>query len=248
MGYRRYAQYGVLLAAGLVLYACSSTVAALTSSSPNYQIVETEFNAGTNVNSCSGGGQYCARTTMGSLMVGDSEAGSRRVEFGPITEDQPALEVIVEPGESDLGVLTTEHTATSSVVVKVRNYLSNGYVLQFTGSPPKYSTHALATPSTPTASAAGTEQFALNAVANTEPKTLGANPVQVPSGQFSFGEIMPGYATPNVYKYTSGDTIARSLSESGQTDYTISMIVNIANNTPAGHYSGEFSAVVIPTY
>ncbi len=239
--------YGLLgVVAVLALYSYSDSTLAVTSSSPNYQMVETEFNAGANINSCSSG-QYCARTTMGSLVVGDGTAGDKRAEFGSITEDQPALEVIVQAGASDLGTLTTEHTASSSVLVKVRSYLSNGYVLQMTGSPPKYGTHALAAPTTPTASSPGTEQFGINAVKNTIP-TVGENLANVPSSAFSFGEIMPNYAMPNVFKYTSGDTIARSLSESGRTDYTISMIVNVSNSTPAGHYSGDFSVVVVPTY
>lgn len=246
MWYRRYRRYGLLaLVFGLVCYGGSGIVAAVPSQSPNYQIVETEFNTGSNINSCSGA--YCARTTMGSLTVGNSSAAGKRAEFGPITEDEPALEVIVEVGTSDLGTLTTESTATSSAVVKVRNYLSNGYVLQVTGDPPRYGSHMLATPSSPTASTPGIEQFGINAVDNTDPD-VGANLVHRPSGEFSFGEITPDYATPNLFKYASGDTVAQSPSESGQTDYTISMIVNIANNTPAGQYVGEYSIVVIPTY
>jgi hypothetical protein len=70
----------------------------------------------------------------------------------------------------------------------------------------------------------------------------------VPSTQTSFGQAADDYAVPNLFKYVSGDVVAYSDSESGRTDYTISMIVNVAGSTPAGQFTGEYSAVVIPVY
>ncbi len=229
----------------LITIGGASAAFAETSSSANYQLSESGFNAGSLDETCSG--QYCARTSIGDLAVGNSLGATSTANFGPITPNEPSLEVIVEPGASDVGVLTTERTATKTMVVRVRNYLSGGYILQITGNPPRYGNHTLATPSTPTPSQQGTEQFAINAAVNTSP-AVGAAPVQVPSGQFSFGVVNADYAIANQFKYTSGDDIAYSLTESGRTDYTISMIINIAQNTPAGRYSGDFSVVVIPVY
>jgi hypothetical protein len=70
----------------------------------------------------------------------------------------------------------------------------------------------------------------------------------VPADTVTFGVVDEDYNTPNSFKFTSGDVVARSQAETGRTDYTISMIVNISNSTPAGHYSGDFSAVVIPDF
>lgn len=215
------------------------------SSSQNYQIVEQEFGAGSSAESCSG--TYCARTTIGDLAVGDAKATQTAAKFGSVTPGEPSLEVIVDPGESNLGELTTERTATKTMIVRVRSYLSNGYFLQISGAPPKYKNHTLATPSSPTTSRPGTEQFAINAVANTTP-SVGANPAQVPSSEFSFGELDSKYNQPNMFMYNSGDTVARSQTESGRTDYTISMVVNISSQTPAGHFSGDYSAVVVPMF
>jgi len=220
-------------------------VFATASSSQNYQIVEQEFGAGSSAETCSA--SYCSRTSIGDLAVGNATAGASSAEFGPITPDEPSLEVIVDPGESNLGELTTERTASKTMVVRVRSYLSNGYYLQITGTPPKYKNHTLATSGSPVASNPGTEQFGINAAANTTP-SVGANPVQVPSGEFSFGELENNYKTANMFMYRSGDTVARSETESGRTDYTISMIINIANSTPSGHYTGDFSAVVVPVF
>lgn len=224
---------------------CIGSAFATTSSSPNYQLSEADFTAGTSLESCSG--QYCAHSTLGDLAIGSSEAVPLTAEFGSLVEEEPVLEVIVEPGSSNLGVLSTDRTATKTSVIKVRNYLSGGYVLQMIGDPPKYQDHTLATPKAPSVSSAGTEQFAINAVANTSP-AVGSDPVQVPSNQTSFGFAEDQYNTPNLFKYISGDVVARSNTESGQTNYTISMIVNISNSTPAGHFTSDFAAVVIPVY
>jgi hypothetical protein len=219
-------------------------VAAISSSS-SYQVTETEFGAGSSAQTCSG--QYCSQTSIGDMSASSSTTAAYSAKFGTITSSEPLLEVIVEPGTSDLGVLTAEHTATKTMVVRIRNYLSGGYTLQIAGDAPKVGTHTLNVPTTPTASAPGTEQFAINAVANTTP-SVGAGPVQVPSDQTSFGVVADDYHTPNLFKYASGGVVARSNSESGRTDYTISMIVNISNKTPAGHYSGDYAAIVIPVY
>lgn len=232
---------------GMAVVAGFSTLPAfaLSSTSQNYQIVEQEFGAGSSLESCSG--QYCARTSIGDLAVGSATSQTISAEFGSITPSEPSLEVIIDPGVSNLGELSTETTASKTMIVRVRSYLSNGYYMQINGEPPKYGDHTLATPSSPTASTPGVEQFAINLVANTVP-SVGAGPVQVPSSEFSFGEIEPAYATANLFKYSNGEIVARSDTESGRTDYTVSMIVNISSATPAGKYNGDFSAVVVPAF
>jgi hypothetical protein len=236
---------GLMLLGAVVVISGAGTAFAQTSNSSNYQVTETQFGSSSTKQTCSS--QYCAATSIGDMSAGTSSSTSHTATFGSITPNEPLLEVIVDPGESNLGVLTAETTATKTTTVQIRNYLSSGYVLQIIGDPPKYSNHTLNTPTTPTASDPGTEQFAINAAANTTPN-VGAGPVQMPSSHFSFGVVNDDYHTSNMFKYVSGDVVAHSPAESGRTDYTISMIVNIANNTPAGHYSGDFSAVVIPVY
>lgn len=231
---------GVLAVGGHV--AAQSAPAAV---SENYQMTEMQFGGGSTLESCSG--EYCAQATIGDMMAGESNSENTTATFGSNTPDQPLLEVIVDPGVTDFGVLETTKTASKTMVVRVRNYLSDGYMLQIVGEPPKTNGHTLATPKTPTASTPGTEQFAINVAANTTP-AVGANPVHVPSGEMSFGYAEENYATSNRFMYRSGDVVARSDTASGRTDYTVSMIVNISNKTPAGHFSGDYSAIVIPIY
>lgn len=219
---------------------------AQTSKSNSFQVTETQFSSGATLQSCSS--QFCAKATIGDMASGGKSASpNSSAQFGSETDSEPMLEVIVDSGASDLGELTTEKTATKTMIVRIRNHLSGGYMLQIVGDPPKYNGHTLETPSTPTASTPGTEQFAINAVKNTNPN-VGADLVQVPSDQTSFGEVEEAYSVPNVFKYRSGEVVARSQTESGRTDYTISMIINVSNSTPAGHYTGDYSAVVIPVF
>ena len=236
--------------AGLVLFiALIGGVGVLTHSaqaetlvSPSYQITESQFGTGSSLESCST--EYCARVTIGD----DSNASSATsAEFGKANYSEPLLEMIIESSSSNLGDLSTERTGTKVMNEKIRNYLSGGYMLQIIGDPPKYQDHMLSTSNTIIESLPGTEQFGINVVKNTIPQ-VGENPVLQPSGGDGTSLIAAGYNTPNVYKYVNGDTIASSQENNGGADLTISMIVNISNSTPAGQYSGDFAAVILPNY
>lgn len=236
-----------LVAAGLLVAGLFrvSLVSAEEVSSGSYSASEVQFGIGQEPSSCSG--SYCATASIGDPTVADS-LGASSASFGIIAADsEPLLEMIVDAGSSNLGTLSTSQTATKTMVVRIRSYMSDGYTLQINGSPPAYDGYTMSTPTTPTASTTGMEQFGINVVANTIP-SVGANPVQVPSDIFSFGQVMPDYVTPNLFKYIDGDVVASSEVESGQTDYTISMIVNISNATPAGHFAGDYLAIVVPRF
>lgn len=230
-----------------IFLSATGTVYATTSSSSNYKVSETQFGGGSTQQTCST--QYCAQVTLGNTSS-NNQPVSTSASFDPIAPDSndPRLDMIVETGSSNLGDLSTEQTATKTVIVRIRNYLNDGgYALQVIGNPPAFKNHTLTTPAVPTASNPGTEQFGLNVVTNTSP-SLGANPVQVPSDGMTFGEAADNYKTANQFMYNSGDTVAHSVLKTGRTDYTISIIVNIAPDTPAGNYTSQFAAVAVPVY
>lgn len=228
------------LSVGVVFRA--NRVLAQSSASPGYQMVEAEFGASNLDESCSG--SYCATTSMGGF-TGTSSATSAEVGVAKYTE--PTLEMVVIGGASNLGMLSTENTATATIEIKIRNYLTGGYQLLIIGEAPQYNNHKLATPAEPTVSKPGTEQFGMNIVKNTTPN-VGKDPVQDPADEGIFGEPDEAYATANMFMYKSGDVFARSVQNTGGTDYTVSMIVNISNVTPSGHYSSDFAAVIIPAF
>lgn len=245
-GLRYHLKRVLIVALGVFVLGGATAVHANTSTSPNYQITEAEFGAGGTIDSCSV--RYCARASIGSVAAGGSGDGQSTASFGAIEQEgEPLIETIIEDGESDLGDLSTDRTSTKIMRVHIRSYLSGGYTLQIIGDAPKYEGHALRSSGTPGPSTKGVEQFALNAVANPV-LGIGQDPVRKPSDEPGIGAVEDKYRTPDMFAYRSEDVIARSDSESGQTLYTISMILNVAGSTPAGHYVSDFSAVVIPTF
>ena len=237
----------VALMIGIIGLLSSPVVFATTSTSPSYQLSEPEFGAGSALETCSG--QYCAQATIGSLTGEDATSPSYTASFGPLsTDSEPSLDIIVNPGDSNLGILSTDSTAWITASVQVRSHLAGGYYLQVYGSAPTYADHTLRTPSSPIASTPGEEQFAINAVANTTPN-IGLDPVYTSSTPLEGGTVLTeNYRTADTFMYQSGDTLAEVTGESSQIQFTISMIVNVSGSTPAGHYSGDFSAVVTPRF
>ncbi len=146
-----------------------------------------------------------------------------------------------------MGVVSPHTTGTANDTIKVLSYLSSGYVLQIVGTPPSQGTHTLTALTTPSTSQPGTEQFGMNLAANTTP-AIGANPVQVPSSAFAFGYATTNYDQADLFTYNNNDIIAKSNSSSGETDYTLSIIMNVSSVTPGGQYSGTYSAVAVPTF
>jgi hypothetical protein len=219
------------------------------SSSSTYRVDEYFFGTGGELNACSGA--YCSKLAAGETTVGSTESDAYLAQAGFNTTDVPLLEVAVN-GSVDFGVLGRSTTGTGTATVQVRTFLASGYVMRIVGDPLSYTTggntHVLASPNAPTASATGTEQFGINLRANTNPTNFGANPVQVPDDTFSFGQPETNYDTPNLYMYQSNSAVASSNQSSGQTNYTISMIVNISDVTPAGKYTGALSVVVTSTF
>lgn len=236
----------IILAVFAVVFAIGGTVSATSSShSAHYKITETQIGAGSVLNDCSA--SYCSKISVGDLVVGSGKSDLYSAQFGSNTSATPLLEVITQAGVQNLGVLSTERTASATVSIKVRTYLSGGYSMFISGNPPSQGTHTLTTTSAPETSRPGVEQFGVNLAKNTTPN-IGVDPVQVPSDQISFGRPAVDYAYPDNFKYVPGQTVASSSSSTGETDYTLSMVINISDSTPDGHYHGSLSAVVVPVF
>jgi len=232
----------------LSLQLASSTVAsAQRTSSTNYSTNEYFFGTGgdPDLNSAS----YKARAAAGALGVGDASSTSYNAKAGTITPKDEFIEFVVNSSTINLGLQSTGSTSTGTGTFYVRVYLANGgYAVRNASPAPKTGSYTMASPSSPVASAVGTEQFGINLVANTSPTTFGAAAVQVPDSTFSFGAAATGYNTTNVYKYVNDDIIAQSTKSTGQTTYTISYIMNISSRTPAGTYTMNHILVATGTY
>jgi hypothetical protein len=242
---RGFRQFGVMTAmAVMLLCGWVGVAAADSSSSPNYKVEGVQFGSGSG-DSCSG--NYCAQSSVGDTLAGTASSANYGVQFGPTIDKSPLLQVIMIGNTQNLGVLDTDRTATATNVVKVRDYYSRGYTMQMSGEPPTQGTHALTPLPSPTTSHQGAEQFGINLVANDAPE-VGANPIQRPGDQGDFGTPTLDYAYPNLFKYSNNDTIASSQATNGETEYTISMIINVSSTTPLGRYGGGFSIIVIPAF
>lgn len=190
---------------------------------------------------------YSARDAGAGAISGESESDNFKVDAGAITPDEPTLAFYVSSSDVDLGSLSTSLTSTGTATFSALNYTSFGYVVQAVGDAPDNGQHTLSNMSSPGPSVAGTEQFGINLVANSSP-TIGADPVQQPDNSFGFGQPTSGYDTIDTFKYVPGEVIAQAAKSSGRTDYTISFIANVSNNTPGGSYSGSQTLVLIGTY
>lgn len=216
--------------------------------SQNYRIDEATLGAG-NMNQASSN-NFSAQSGFGDLGIGNSASANYQVNAGSQTSPDPVLSVAITSTVADFGVFSPSTTTTANSTFSVINYTSYGYAVQITGAPPTSGAHTLKGMTTTSISQPGIEQFGINLVANTAPKSFGAN---LNNGDFGFGQIGTGpsdtrYSTPNEFRYVSGDIIASAPKSSGRTDYTISYIVNVAGTTPGGKYVSNQTLIVTGTY
>lgn len=217
--------------------------------SPSYKVEETFIGTGGELEAC--GTQYCAKQAAGELTTGQSKSDAYTAQTGFNTTSAELLEVSVQGGVFDLGILSDSTTAAVSTPFTIRSYLSKGYIVRIVGTPPKVNTTNGPVYITPLSiqaeSEVGEEQFGINLAANTNPG-IGADPVKKPDATFSYGYAEPGYDTADWFKYNDGDIIARSDTSSGEMEYTMSIIANIKRNTLAGQYTTDLQVSVIPTF
>ncbi len=219
-------------------------------SSSNYSVQESSFGSGSNINTNSA--SYNGRVSIGDLGVGISESGNYLGYIGPITPDQEFVELIVPLVTVDLGVLDPGVAGTGTATFTARAYLDGSYLIITPRDPPSTTGGSQIDPmTTATTFDSAVEQFGMNLVANTSPAVQGAVPSRQPvdDGFFAFGEAAPGYDTADNYQYNAGDVIARSIIRGhGETDYTISYMMNITSITPAGAYRMEQDLVMLATF
>lgn len=238
-------QAGFLLA----LLCVPAFALAAQSNSANYQVNEVFFGSGGELNACST--SYCSKQSAGELVTGNTSSANYQAQGGFNTDRTPYIECTVSNTNVDLGTLTASTTKTTTASFSVKAYLAHGYSVTNASDGPTNESNSsdhLNALGIPTASSVGTEQFGINLVANTNPVTFGANPVQTPDSSFASGLVSADYSTPDVFKYLKGDTIAYSTASTSDTTYTISYLFNISHVTPGGSYVMRHVLVATGTY
>ncbi|MEO5499549.1 MAG: hypothetical protein ABIR46_03555 [Candidatus Saccharimonadales bacterium] len=232
------------LCIGVSLVALTSGVVyADTLSSSNYQFDESTLGSGGLIQS--GSANYRSDSVLGDLAIGNSASTSYQVEAGNVTNAYPGLSFSILNANAALGSFSPTSSSTATATFAITNYTSYGYVVQLTGNPPTNGASAIDPLVSQTAPSVGNKQFGVNLVANTSPASVGANPLH---GLFAIGSATPNYATPNQYRYVSGDTIASAPASSGQTTYTMTYMVNVDSLTIGGQYSSNQTLIVTGTY
>jgi hypothetical protein len=221
--------------------------------SNNFRIDESFIGPGGNLDSSSTSFQLqSGQQSLGNIGVGSGASSSFQVQNGLITTPDPTLSCVINTASVPLGSFSTAVTASGTATFSVLNYTSYGYVVSVIGNPPSTSGHTLTNLGSNAGSSVNTEQFGINLTTNNvptaSPSVFGLDPVQQPDNSFSFGNIAANYDTSNSFRYNNGETIASATKSSGQTDYTISYIVNVSNSTPGGTYTGDQAIVCTGTY
>jgi hypothetical protein len=155
---------------------------------------------------------------------------------------EPTVGFSVQSIALNFGELSPSATAYSSHTLSAYTNSKSGYSIKVYGQPLHTSYHDIsAIGNTPQDSAPGTEQFGLNLVSNTVP-VVG----QAPLG--GSGQPAVNYNTTNKYAYQEGDVITQSASYTYQTDYTVSVVINISEETPSGAYGTILTYEFIPVF
>lgn len=132
----------------------------------------------------------------------------------------------------DMGTLSPKDTLTAQSQMAVGTNASQGFVITANGSPMAAGTSVIASPSVPTPSQPGTNQFGINLVENTAP-AIGSDP----EGTWANAVPAADYSIPNEYKFVSGDVVAYSPNVSLMRKFTVSYILNSNKDLRAGVYT-----------
>ena len=222
---------------------------AQTHSSTNYSVDQSSFTSGSAVDANSA--SYNSRVSVGDVAVGVGDSTSYKTFTGYINPDEEYVELVIPVTTIDMGILSPGTPGTGTATFTARTYLNDEYVIVSPRDPPTLDggTETIDPMTSATTFNSATEQFGMNLVANTSPVSQGANPAPQPNSSFAFGEAAAGYDTANNYQYNQGDVIAESVTGGyGETQYTISYLMNITSVTPAGVYTMEQDLVLFATF
>lgn len=238
-----------------LVFSVGQQVYADSSASNNYQVDQTFFGSGGELDASSD--SFRAKQTLGEVGAGNTSGTLYQAYAGFNTTDEPFLEFFVINSSINLGYLDTSSASTTTGQFYVRAWQSQGYVVRTESPTPRntdpgaeeYNLAGLAAGGT---SSPGTEQFGINLVSNDDfcgpDCDLGTAPVQVPDNTFSFGQASAGYNVSNNFRYNIGESIARSSQSTGVTIYTVSYLYNISPSTTAGEYQFDHNMVATATY
>lgn len=188
-------------------------------------------------------------TTLGSMTgttnahVGDGTAYTTKICATAVGGAAETLTFSFPGGNSvALGTLSATAVRTGSHTILVGTNAANGVVVTYSGATLTSGANTIGACAANCTNAGGagqgTEQFGMNAIANTSPSVGAAC-----SGTPPIAAAATNYATANSFRFVSGDTIVSSAGTINDTTCTISYIANITAATEAGSYSTTLTYV-----
>ena len=133
---------------------------------------------------------------------------------------------------TDMGTLDSKTTLKAQSQMAVGTNASGGFAITANGTPMSAATNVIDSPSSPTESTPGKNQFGINLVENNDPE-IGENP----EGEWTNAIASPNYSVPNMYMYVPGDVVAYSPNVSLMKKFTVSYILNASPSLRAGVYT-----------
>jgi len=133
---------------------------------------------------------------------------------------------------SNMGTLDSETTLVAKSQMAVGTNASGGFAITANGAPMSAGTSVIKSPTTPTESLPGTNQFGINLVANNAP-AIGKDP----EGEWANAIASPDYGIPNQFKYIPGDVVAYSPNVSLMKKFTVSYVLNASASLRPGVYT-----------
>lgn len=230
--------YGKIFALALVLTLAHQSIAGM--SSDNYQIWVDTFDAGGGLTNSSG---FKVDSNLSDFNASQSESANfgQKIAFSGI-EGEPTVGFSVQTVSLDFGELSSKITRYVTHTFSAYTNAKEGYTIKVYGQSLHSADYTIdVIGSTAASISIGSEQFGLNLVRNTLPD-LGADPVG------GIGVAAANYNEVNKFAFNSGDTIAYAESYSYQTNFTVTAIVNIADDTPAGAYGTVLTYEFIPVF
>lgn len=133
---------------------------------------------------------------------------------------------------TDMGAMSAEETLVARSQMAVGTNATGGFAITVNGNSLTAGTSSIDSPSSPTESTPGTNQFGINLVEN-DRLNLGADP----TGEWANAVPAANYSEPNKFMYVPGDVVATSSSVSLMKKFTVSYIVNSSPELRAGVYT-----------
>ncbi|MEJ0073193.1 MAG: hypothetical protein WDN27_03905 [Candidatus Saccharibacteria bacterium] len=145
-----------------------------------------------------------------------------------------------------LGTFSTTVPTSGTSVMAASTNASSGYSITMNGTTLTCAscagTPTIGALATQTASTPGSPQFGANLKLNTAP-SVGADVTGSGSGAPT-----ANYNTADSFRFVSGDSVAAAAGTSAANKYTVSYVVNVPGDQPAGIYSAVMTYICTATY